>query len=89
VSLADAFHVYSVAWEPARIRWFLDDQVYATVTPGDLGGNPWVFDHDFFLLVNVAVGGIPSESPGISVTFPQTTLIDYIRIYMTPADIAA
>src|ERR1700730_15086995 len=88
-SLADGFHVYSVAWEPARIRWFLDDHAYATVTPDDLGGNRWVFDHDFFLLVNVAVGGIPSESPGSSVTFPQTMLIDYIRVYMTPADIAA
>ena len=51
------------------------------MTPGDLRGNPWVFDHDFFLLVNVAVGGIASESPGSSVTFPQTMLIDYIRIY--------
>ncbi len=40
-------------------------------------------------MVNVAVGGIPSESPGSSVTFPQTMLIDYIRVYMTPADVAA
>lgn len=88
-SLADDFHVYAVAWEPARIRWFLDDHAYATVTPGDLRGNAWVFDHDFFLLVNVAVGGIPSESPGSSAAFPQTMLIDYIRVYMTPADVAA
>lgn len=85
VSLADDFHVYSAAWEPAGIRWYLDDRLYATVTPGDLLGHPWVFDHDFFLLVNVAVGGTRSESPGHCVTFPQTMLIDYIRLYTMPA----
>jgi hypothetical protein len=36
-----------VVWEPDRIRWYLDDQLYRTLTPGDLRGNPWVFDHDF------------------------------------------
>lgn len=80
-SLADGFHVYSVNWEPDRIRWFLDGDLYSTVTPADLRGNPWVFDHDFFLLVNVAVGGTLPGNPDPSVTFPQTMLIDYIRVY--------
>jgi beta-glucanase (GH16 family) len=73
--------VYSVNWERDRIRWFLDDELYSTVTPDDLRGNPWVFDHDFFLLVNVAVGGTLPGNPDASVTFPQTMLIDYIRVY--------
>jgi beta-glucanase (GH16 family) len=80
-SLAGDFHVYSVNWERDRIRWFLDDELYSTVTPADLRGNPWVFDHDFFLLVNVAVGGTLPGNPDPSVTFPQTMLIDYIRVY--------
>ena len=80
VSLADDFHVYSVDWEPGRIRWYLDGALYGTATPGDLRGNPWVFDHDFFLLVNVAVGGTLSETPDSSAPFPQTVLIDYIRV---------
>jgi beta-glucanase (GH16 family) len=80
-SLAGDFRVYSVNWERDRIRWFLDDELYGTVTPADLGGNPWVFDHDFFLLVNVAVGGTLPGNPDPSVTFPQTMLIDYIRVY--------
>jgi beta-glucanase (GH16 family) len=83
--LADAFHVYSVAWEPGRIRWYFDDRLYATVTPASLRGNPWVFDHDFYLLLNVAVGGTHSESPDGSVTFPQTMLIDYVRVYSVEA----
>jgi beta-glucanase (GH16 family) len=58
-----------VVWEPDRIRWYLDDQLYRTLTPGDLRGNPWVFDHDFFLLVNVAVGGSFSQRPDSSTLF--------------------
>ena len=81
VPLADDFHLYSVAWEPERIRWYLDDQLYRTLTPDDLGGSPWVFDHDFFLLVNVAVGGRFSQPPDSSTTFPQTMLVDYVRVY--------
>jgi beta-glucanase (GH16 family) len=55
-SLSDEFHIYTVCWEPQRIRWYLDDDLYATVTPASLRPRPWVFDHDFFLLVNVAAG---------------------------------
>jgi len=84
-SLSDGFHVYSVAWEPGRIRWYLDGQRYAEVTPGDLGGRPWVFDHDFFLLLNVAVGGTASQPPDASVAFPQRMLVDYVRVYAGPA----
>jgi beta-glucanase (GH16 family) len=85
VRLADDFHVYSVHWEADRIRWFLDDQLYHTVTPDDLRGNRWVFDHDFFLLLNVAVGGTFSQRPDSSTTVPQTMLVDYIRVYTKSA----
>ena len=81
--LAAGFHVYSVCWEPDRIRWYADQTLYHTVTPADLSGRPWVFDHDFYLLVNAAVGGRPSQDPGPSTAFPQAMLIDYIRVYTT------
>lgn len=79
--LCDDFHVYSVRWEPDRIRWYVDDRHFHTVTPADVRGNPWVFDHDFFLLLNVAVGGVPSVRPASSVAFPQVLLVDYVRVY--------
>jgi beta-glucanase (GH16 family) len=49
VALADDFHVYSIHWEPERIRWYLDDQCYSTLTPARLHDGRWVFDHDFYL----------------------------------------
>jgi beta-glucanase (GH16 family) len=79
--LAAGFHAYSVCWEPGRIRWYAGQALYHTVTPADLHGRPWVFDHDFYLLINVAVGGRPSRAPGRSTAFPQSMLIDYIRVY--------
>ena len=81
LSLGDNFHVYSVCWKPGRIAWYVNDRLYHAVTPADLPGKRWVFDHDFFLLVNVAVGGTASKYPDHSTAFPQTMLIDYIRIY--------
>ncbi|HLK76223.1 MAG TPA: glycoside hydrolase family 16 protein [Streptosporangiaceae bacterium] len=80
-SLGRDFHVYSVAWEPGQILWYVNDDLYHAVTPADLDGKPWVFDHEFFLLINVAVGGTASVPPDESVIFPQTMLIDYIRLY--------
>jgi beta-glucanase (GH16 family) len=80
-SLGRDFHVYSVAWDPGKIAWYVNDELYHAVTRADLNGKPWVFDHDFFLLINIAVGGTASVPPDGSVTFPQTMLIDYIRLY--------
>jgi beta-glucanase (GH16 family) len=51
------------------------------VTPAGLGGNPWVFDHDCYLLLSVAVGGSASVPPDRSTSFPQTMLVDYVRVY--------
>ncbi|HYN95275.1 MAG TPA: glycoside hydrolase family 16 protein [Pilimelia sp.] len=84
-SLADGFHLYSVCWQPDRIRWYLDDELYSTVTPADLPRAPWVFDHDFFLLLNVAVGGTFSAPPDGSVTFPAAMLVDHVRVYAPAA----
>jgi beta-glucanase (GH16 family) len=79
---ADAFHVYAVEWQPNQIRFFVDDHLYATRSPADLpAGTRWVYDHDFFLLLNVAVGGSWPGNPDATTTFPQQMLVDYVRVY--------
>jgi beta-glucanase (GH16 family) len=85
-SLAAGFHRYAVHWEPGKISWYVDDTLYHTVTPRDLDGHAWVFDHDFYLLINVAVGGRFSQPPDATVSFPQILRIDYIRIYAPPSN---
>ena len=85
VPFADGYHVYAVEWEPQEIRWYVDGVQYAAKRPADLpSGARWVFDHDHFLLLNVAVGGRWPGSPDSSTRFPQEMKIDYVRVYVRP-----
>jgi beta-glucanase (GH16 family) len=79
---ADGFHVYAVEWEPFVVRFYVDGNLYETRTPADLpSGAKWVFDHPFFILLNVAVGGDWPGSPDDTTVFPQNMLVDYVRAY--------
>lgn len=80
---SDDFHLYAVEWEGAQIRFYVDGNLYASRTPADLPNNGavWVFDHPFFIILNVAVGGTWPGSPNGSTVFPQQMLVDYVRVY--------
>ena len=77
---ADGFHVFAVDWAPNRITWSVNGNVYSTKTPSDLNGNRWVFDHPFFMILNLAVGGYWPGDPDGSTVFPQSMVIDYVRV---------
>jgi beta-glucanase (GH16 family) len=82
---ADDFHVFAVEWRPNEIRWYVDGRQYHRMTPADLpSGTKWVYDHPFFLLLNVAVGGGWPGDPDASSTFPQQMFVDYVRVYRNP-----
>jgi len=79
---SDSFHVFAVEWEPKVVRFFVDDKLYATKTPTDIpAGKQWVYDHPFFVLLDLAVGGNFPGSPRESTVFPQRMLVDYVRVY--------
>ena len=81
-NLADAFHLYAVEWEPGVVRFYVDTNLYATFTQSRWpAGGSWVFDHPFFILLNVAVGGNWPGSPDSTTVFPQQMLVDYVRVY--------
>jgi len=78
----DEFHIYAVEWTPGQVRWVVDDKEYHRVTPTNLpAGATWVFDHPFFVILNVAVGGKWPGDPDASTTFPQQMIVDYVRVY--------
>ncbi|HXM93710.1 MAG TPA: glycoside hydrolase family 16 protein [Candidatus Dormibacteraeota bacterium] len=79
---SDDFHLYAVEWEPGTIRFFVDTNLYTTFTASQWpAGGRWVFDHPFFILLNVAVGGDWPGSPDSTTVFPQPMLVDYVRVY--------
>jgi len=81
-SYSDDFHTYAVEWEPGTVRFYVDSDNYATFTQAQWpGGGQWVFNHPFFMIINVAVGGVWPGSPDASTQFPQQMLVDYVRVY--------
>ncbi len=74
------FHVFAVEWTEAGIAWFVDGELYHRVDRDEPGGE-WVFDHPFFILLNVAVGGHFVGPPNASTEFPQAMLVDWVRVY--------
>ena len=81
-NFADAFHLYAVEWEPGVVRFYVDTSLYATFTQSQWpSGGTWAFDHPFFVILNVAVGGSWPGSPDSTTQFPQQMLVDYVRVY--------
>jgi beta-glucanase (GH16 family) len=76
------FHIFAVEWESQELRFYVDGKLYATKTPGDLPpGQRWVFDHPFFIILNLAVGGDLPGNPDESTVFPRRMMVDYVRVY--------
>ena len=76
----DNFHVFAIEWEEDEIRWYMDDEMYHKLTPAAVPGE-WVYNHPFFMILNVAVGGAWPGYPSPDTEFPQTMRVDYVRIY--------
>jgi beta-glucanase (GH16 family) len=77
-----AFHTFAIEWEANEVRFYVDGVLYHTKAPADLpAGKRWVFDHPFFILLNVAVGGSFPGSPDQTISWPQMMVVDYVRAY--------
>jgi len=74
------YHVFAVEWGEDYLDFFVDSTLYQRITPDNVTGN-WVFDHPFFIILNVAVGGNYLGFPTDQTPFPQSMLVDYIRVY--------
>jgi len=82
-TFADDFHTFALEWEKGVIRWFVDGQLYQTLTQWNSGGFqfPAPFDQRFHLLVNLAVGGGWPGAPDATTVFPQQLVVDWVRVY--------
>lgn len=89
-TFSDGFHVYTLEWEPGEIRWYVDGELYQTQNnwfskgEGEKDNYPYPapFDQEFYILLNMAVGGhydgdiVPDDS-----SLPAKMLVDYVRVY--------
>ena len=74
------FHVFGIEWDENYINYYVDNVLYNQITPDTVPGE-WVFNQSFYLILNMAVGGRFPGSPNSSTVFPQTMLVDYVRVY--------
>ncbi|MGH7442182.1 MAG: carbohydrate-binding protein, partial [bacterium] len=75
-----AYHLFAAAWSPTQIVFYVDGTAYQTITAASLpAGGTWVFNHPFFILLNLAVGGTAGSPSATS--FPQQMSVDYVRVY--------
>ena len=77
----DKYHTFGLLWKRDFVQFSVDSVPFETRTPADIPGKTWAYNHPFFVIVNVAVGGNFSGSPDTTTVFPQKMLIDYIRVY--------
>jgi beta-glucanase (GH16 family) len=76
------FHVFAIEWDEDSITWQVDGHTYHSIGSADLPrGTEWVFNKPFFILLNVAVGGRWVGSPDENTVFPQTMLVDWVRVH--------
>ncbi|MEW9553520.1 discoidin domain-containing protein [Nonomuraea sp. NPDC050783] len=77
------FHVWAAAWDSKGIVFTLDGRTVLTISKEQVERTrgPWVFDHPFYLILNLAVGGDWPGPPDASTPFPSRMLVDYVRVY--------
>ena len=87
------WHTYGVKWTEGKLEYFIDGELHNTITEfmnSNSTGNPnGPFDQNFFLRLNLAIGGNYIDAPwndahnsvGAAEDFPATMSIDYVRVY--------
>jgi beta-glucanase (GH16 family) len=79
--VADDFHTFAIEWRPGHIAWTVDGVTFHEASPADVAPDEWVFDHPFFLILNVAVGGNVGGPVFPDTVFPVSMAVDYVRLY--------
>lgn len=76
---ADAFHIFELEWDANRVAWSVDGEEFTSfsITSDELSE----FHKEFFILLNIAVGGRHAGRPDAASTFPQYMYIDWVRVY--------
>jgi len=93
----EGFHVFGIEWGTNYINYYVDGDLYQTITPGTVAqqaedvedeffnapenAGEWVFNRPFYIIINMAVGGNLPGAPNSETVFPQRMLVDYVRVY--------
>ncbi len=77
------YHLYAVEWTEGNIDFYVDETLYKRITKSEVEskGGTWVYDHPFYIILNLAVCGNFVGTSVAGTVFPQTMYVDYVRVY--------
>jgi beta-glucanase (GH16 family) len=80
---ANDYHVWAAEWDSKGIRFLVDNQevFYASKETVEATRGPWIFDHPFYIILNLAVGGDFPGPVDATTPFPSSMLVDYVHVY--------
>ncbi len=79
------FHNYSIEWDSESVKWFLDGEKYWEVNIKEAINSTEEFQKPHYIILNLAIGGDWPKNPDATTTFPDTMLVDYVRVYQKTA----
>lgn len=88
-NLGGEWVTFAVEWVENEIVWTVqrdgaEEIQYHSAVPADVAPSDWVFEHPFFFIMNMAVGGNFGGPLADTLTFPQELKVDYLRVYQAP-----
>lgn len=89
---AEEFHDFALLWEPGLLRWYVDGRPFYEArqwfSAGADGGRkpyPAPFDHDMYIILNLAVGGNWVGYPDETTNFENAAFeVEFVRVYQKP-----
>lgn len=75
------YHIYAVVWDSLFIRWYIDGKQYWKADVKTIENPTRAFHHNYFILLNLAIGGSMPGNPDKSSLFPDTMFVDWVRVY--------
>jgi beta-glucanase (GH16 family) len=88
--LTTEFHTYALEWSDWDMRFYVDNKLVGSVLHGEDGHSRAAFRHDFYLIINLAVGGDWPTGKGQNPVNTANWLhnpdraelvIDWVRVY--------
>jgi beta-glucanase (GH16 family) len=83
----DAFHAFAIEWSEDSIRWYADTVNFMTMTKSQVPSAP--INKNYFFLINVAVGGGFDGNTDATTMFPESLIVDYIRVFKWDPNVKA
>ena len=81
--MSNDFHVWAAEWDSTGIRFYLDNQLVFNADKNTVENTKgaWIYDHPFYIILNLAVGGDWPGAVDATTPFPSQMLVDYVRVY--------